>query len=134
MKAHLCLGAVWIALSLAPGLAVAQVGADNPVDSHKGIVDPKDGSLAPPSQLRLTAAQKSAIAEAVRKESKAVTKPPSFVVSVGAPVPPAIELYILPDGALAEVPVAKSVKYTVVHDQVVLVDPTTMRVVDVITK
>jgi hypothetical protein len=38
----------------------------------------------------------------------------------------------LPDAALAAVPDAKIVKYTTVQNQIVLVDPTTMRVVDVI--
>jgi hypothetical protein len=115
------------------GMASAQIDA-GPSDGQKRIVHPKDGIETPPSQLRLTDAQKSAIAAAVRKENKTVTTPPSFVVSVGAPVPPAIELYILPDNALANIPAAKSVKYTIVQDELVLVDPTTMRVVDVIKK
>jgi hypothetical protein len=41
---------------------------------------------------------------------------------------------VLPDRALATVPEARSVKYTVVQKQIVLVDPTTMRVVDVISQ
>ena len=82
--------------------------------------------------VRLTEAQKSTIAAAVRKANKAINAPPSFIASVGAPVPPAIELYILPDDALAQVPDAKTVKYTVMQNQLVLVDPTTMRVVDII--
>jgi hypothetical protein len=49
-------------------------------------------------------------------------------------VPPATELYFLPDGALASVPEANSVKYTVAQNRVVLVDPKTMRVVDVISQ
>jgi hypothetical protein len=85
-------------------------------------------------ELRLTEDQKNAIADAVRRERKAITEPPKFVVSVGAPVPPAIELYSLPDGVLAQLPAAKAVKYTVVQEELVLVDPTTMRVVDVIAK
>jgi hypothetical protein len=85
-----------------------------------------------PLQLQLTAPQRTAILDAVRTEKKSITPPPSFIVSVGAPVPPQLELYMLPDRALATVPDAKSVKYTVVQNQVVLVDPTTMRVVDVI--
>jgi hypothetical protein len=114
------------------GLAWAQIDA-GPAGKQKGITDPKDG-IGTPVQLRLTEEQRSAIAAAVRKDNKSVAPPPSFVVSVGAPVPPAIELYILPDNALAEIPAAKTVKYTIVNDQLVLVDPTTMRVVDVIKK
>ena len=109
------------------GAASAQIGSTPPTiqDGTIGRGDP----LATP---RLTEAQRSAIADAVRRDNKAVEPPVSFVASVGAPVPPAIELYILPDAILAEVPAAKRVKYTVMKNQLVLVDPTTMRVVDII--
>jgi Protein of unknown function (DUF1236) len=84
---------------------------------------------APASQLRLTTAQKAAILDAIRRGGKA-SSPVDFATTAGAPVPPSIELYNLPDSALAEVPEAKILKYTRVHDEVVLVDPTTMRVVE----
>jgi len=84
------------------------------------------------SQLALTSAQKAIILELVRKDRGKPNSPINFVVSVGAPVPPSLELYLLPDAALAVVPEAKIVKYTVLQSKIVLVDPTTMRVVDVI--
>ena len=133
MKVILRHGMVLLAMTAGIGLALAQIDA-GPAGNDTRIVDPKDGIGAPAAHLRLTDQQRSAIAAAVSKENKVVTPPPSFVVQVGAPVPPAIELYILPDNALADIPAAKSVKYTVVNDQLVLVDPTTMRVVDVIRK
>jgi hypothetical protein len=43
-----------------------------------------------------------------------------------------IELYTLPDEAVAGIPAAKLYKYTMVENKVVLVDPTKMRVIDVI--
>jgi hypothetical protein len=43
-----------------------------------------------------------------------------------------IELYMLPDDILANNPVTKLYKFTRVDDQVVLVDPTNMRVIAVI--
>src|SRR4029078_9668964 len=79
-----------------------------------GVVGRGDLQAAP---LRLTEAQKSAIASAVRKANKHNEAPPNFVASIGAPVPPAIELHILPDDALAQVPQAKTVKYTVLKNQ-----------------
>jgi Protein of unknown function (DUF1236) len=110
------------------GAASAQIGSTPPA-IQEGTIGRSDPTAA---QLRLSETQKSAIAEAVRRENKAVEPSVSFVASVGAPVPPAIELYILPDTVLAEVPAAKAVKYTVVKNQLVLVDPTNMRVVDII--
>jgi Protein of unknown function (DUF1236) len=85
--------------------------------------------LAP--KLELTAAQKSAIYQAVHKEKSKVA-PSRFATNVGADVPPMIELYALPDDILANNPVTKLYKFTRVDDQVVLVDPTNMRVIDVI--
>jgi Protein of unknown function (DUF1236) len=81
--------------------------------------------------LELTPAQKNSIYNAVR-EDKGRVSPMRFSTAVGAEVPPMIELYMLPDDVLAANPAAKFYKYTMVQDQVVLVDPTHMRVIDVI--
>jgi hypothetical protein len=78
--------------------------------------------------LQLTAAQRDAIYAAVSKDKSKVSPQP-FPTTVGADVPPMIELYALPDEAAAPDPTIKFYKYTVVLDQVVLVDPTKMRVV-----
>ena len=125
-----------LAIGLSTGLAVAQtppapLSAPDDAITHLpgGPSSPSMGS--PTTQLQLTPAQKTAILNAVRRDSKGAS-PINFVVALGAPVPPSIELYMLPDGALAEVPEAKMVKYTTVQNQLVLVDPTTMRVVDIL--
>jgi hypothetical protein len=110
------------------GAASAQIGSTPPTIQDGTI---GRGEINPP-QWRLTDAQRSAILDAVRRDKKAVEPSVSFVASVGAPVPPAIELYLLPDPILAEVPAARSVKYTVMKNQLILVDPTNMRVVDII--
>jgi hypothetical protein len=68
----------------------------------------------------------------VRPADAKVKAPGNVPAAVGAQVPPATELYFLPDNALATVPEVKGIKYTVAQNRVVLVDPTTMRVVDVI--
>ena len=83
------------------------------------------------AQIQLDAAQRAAIVTAVRDVRIA---PPghSFNLSVGARVPPSIELNYLPVAALSQAPEARALKYTLVQNQVVLVDPTNMRIVDVI--
>jgi hypothetical protein len=79
----------------------------------------------------LTPAQRRAIYAAVGNDkSKTANKP--FAPAVGADVPPMLELYALPDQVLAENRAANAYEYTLVADKVVLVDPTRMRVVDVI--
>ena len=82
-------------------------------------------------KLELTPAQRSAIYQEVHKDKSKVA-PSRFATHVGADVPPMIELYALPDDIVANNPEAKLYKFTRVDDQVVLVDPTKMRVIAVI--
>jgi len=82
-----------------------------------------------PQKLDLTAAQRNAIYAAVTKDKSKVA-PQRFSTAVGAAVPPMIELYALPEEATAADPAAEFFKYTMVENEVVLVDPTKMRVID----
>jgi hypothetical protein len=93
-----------------------------------------DGAVSGAVEQRpiLSAAERSVIYAEVSKD-KSKTSPKDFAPVIGANVPPMIELYTLPDDALANVPAATLYKYTMVENAVVLVDPTRMRVIDVIT-
>jgi hypothetical protein len=82
--------------------------------------------------LGLTPDQRAAVVRAVAQEKDKITSPPAFQAKVGAEAPASIALYVLPDSALAAIPGGANYQYTVVQNQVVLVDPTNMRVVDVI--
>jgi hypothetical protein len=119
-------------LVLAP-LALAGIsgpaGAQTPPSPSPRVTDP----AAP---LALTPAEKAAIRAAVRQD---MAKPntsavPNSPVSIGAQLPASIALKMLPDAALAQAPAAKTVQYTVIGNQIVLVDPTNMRVVDIINQ
>lgn len=79
----------------------------------------------------LTPGQRRVIYDSVAKD-KSKTAKVNFAPAVGADVPPMIELYTLPDQVLAENHAAGLFEYTLEQDKVVLVDPTRMRVVDVI--
>jgi hypothetical protein len=84
--------------------------------------------------IDLTPEQKSTIARAVTKQN--VTRPPPQHVpaTVGAELPASVELYTLPVEVMLEVPQAKLYKYTMINDNVVIVDPTNMKVVEVIER
>jgi hypothetical protein len=128
MKPRICHGI--FALAVLGGAAVAQPGS-TPPELQEGIIGRGD---IKGDELRLTEAQKSTIVASVRKANKPIAAPTKFEVSVGASVPPAMELHLLPDDVLVQVPGAKNVKYTIVDNQLVLVDPTTMRIVEVIPR
>ena len=119
--------AIFGALALAGGAiqhnAEAQgVDAGGPPSALNGGAEQK---------LVLTPEQRRAIYAAATKE-KSKTAKIRFPAMIGAEVPPMLELYALPDDAVAGNQSAKFFEYTVVQDKVVLVDPTRMRVVDVI--
>jgi Protein of unknown function (DUF1236) len=95
-------------------------GIEELVDEHG--VTPK---------FELTSAQRHAIYQDLHKERSKLA-PSLFAARVGADVPPIIELHALPDHVLASNPETKLYKFTKVDDQVVLVDPTNMRVIAVI--
>ncbi len=90
------------------------------------------GTLTQGADASLTAEQKGAIARAVKQLNRQVRVPEGLSAQVGAELPPVLELYALPDTVLAEIPAAKLYKYTVIEDRVILVDPTNMRVVDIL--
>jgi Spy/CpxP family protein refolding chaperone len=122
---------VTIALSLIGSvtLAAAQTSSPGQPDRAPGM---SSGRTTTHEQLQLTPTQKSKIFQAVIREQGKVTPPPNVTASVGAEVPASIELHMLPDDAVADAPAAKAYRYTIVQNQVVLVDPINMRIVDVI--
>jgi Protein of unknown function (DUF1236) len=102
------------------GTAAQSNAIDEAVNAH---------GVAP--TLELTPAQRSAIYQEVHKDTSKAA-PSQFAAHVGADVPPTIELYPLPDDIQANSPETKFYKFTGVDDEVVLVDPTEMRVIAVI--
>jgi len=73
-------------------------------------------------------AQRTAIREyVVRERPRAVTAPSGFTVSVGATLPPAIELQAFPDTVGV-----RQYRYTVIGDHTVLVEPGSRRIVEVL--
>jgi hypothetical protein len=110
-----------VSLSCGVGGAAAQSNAIDEAVNARGV--------AP--MLELTPAQRSAIYQEVHKDTSKAA-PSRFAAHVGADVPPTIELYPLPDDIQANSPETELYKFTGVDDEVVLVDPTKMRVIAVI--
>ena len=123
----IALGTIMLGCSVGLSYAVAQSG------NAAGATGTGDAGVsgAIEQKLLLSQAQRSAIYQEVSKD-KSKAAPKDFSPVIGADVPPMIELYALPDDALADTPAAKLYKYTMVENKVVVVDPTKMRVIDVI--
>jgi hypothetical protein len=84
--------------------------------------------------LDLTPQQRTTIYQSVTSQKDKVRTPPpaDLPLSVGAQIPASTELYSWPDNVAADVPGAKLYRYTVAQNQVVIVDPTTMRIVEIV--
>ena len=126
MKNRLRYGTIALAFASGVGLAAAQVSSPGGGDTLP------PGALTQPSQLKLSPAQRTAILNAVLQNNAKIVASPNFQASVGGPVPPSIELYTLPSSAMSQSPELRVLKYTMAQNQIILVDPTTMRVIDII--
>jgi hypothetical protein len=111
MRQHF--GAVGLALVATIGLAIAGEGG------------------APTGGNSLTPAQERSIYRSVASE-QAQPPLPDFQPELGAKLPDAVVLRDLPSGLAADIPQAKDYKFAKVQDQVLLVDPYTKQVREII--
>jgi hypothetical protein len=81
--------------------------------------------------LRLSPQQRTVIYRTVRRERVPVP-PADIVVRRGAIVPPVVVLQPLPDRIYAGAPDLPRYRYFYMNDQLVLVDPRTSEIVDII--
>jgi hypothetical protein len=124
MQAHVRAGLIaFVLLSATGGFAAAQT--TSPVSKSEQSQDLKP--------LNLTPTQKEAIFTAVRRSSLSITKPPSSLsVAIGAQVPASTQIDTLPDAVVADLPELRSFRFTIVNNTLLLIDPTLMRVVEII--
>ena len=113
---------VFLALTMGMPQAAAQT-----VDADEAYGAP--ARLAP--HVALSPAQKRAIYTAVSRQ-RLRTSAANIPLTVGATVPRATALLALPDVARIDDLSIQDLKYATVDDNVVVVDPTTMRVIDII--
>jgi hypothetical protein len=118
MKPSPTTGALVLMLAASVAAAAAQTG----------------GMTEPSMALRLTPQQRTEIYQAVSKDKLRTPPPPNTPVTVGEQIPPVTELYALPESVTADVPSARFYRYTVAQNHVLIVDPTTLKVVEVINR
>jgi hypothetical protein len=82
----------------------------------------------------LTPEQRTVIYQTVTRGGPRVAPQVEAQVVTGARIPSAVELSALPEEVIVEVPAVKRYKYVYVQNQVVLVDPDTSEVVEVIAR
>jgi hypothetical protein len=88
------------------------------------------GFAAAQAVIDLSPEQRTTVYRTIIKEKVRTPPPADWRVSVGTEVPAAVELYDIP-AAVTVAPVRRY-RYTVMDDEVVLVDPSSRRVIQVI--
>lgn len=89
---------------------------------------------------QLTPEQRTTVYRTVTRERQmapaAVVRPaPTVRYEIGAPVPPgSVDLSAFPEDVYVDVPVLKRYRYVYVNNQLVLVDPETSQIVDIINE
>jgi hypothetical protein len=113
-----------VLLSGPVGLLPACAQALGPDEAHGAAANAK-------RTITLTASQRAAIYGLVLRQ-RLRTSGADIPLVVGAPVPPATPLLALPDEAAGGEDATQFLKYAMVDGNVVLVDPISMRVIDII--
>jgi hypothetical protein len=143
MKFYIRSGATALALLAGVAIAMAQAPSPNapagsaPASKSQTMPGSPSTQSSPNSMnqsgaLQLSAAQKTAIFKSVTKEKVKSPPPANLSLAVGGQVPATVELYPLPANIVSSVPATKQFKYTVAQNQVVLVDPANMKIVEII--
>jgi hypothetical protein len=87
-----------------------------------------------PQPLKLSPAQKSLILQAVREDAAVAEPARKLRASVGTHLPDSIPLYPLPDALVFEMPEFEEYRYALSRGQILIVEPVTMRVVEIIRR
>jgi len=128
MKTYLRTGAILLAFVGSVGLAAAQQpGQPAPMATEKGPM-----ATTRQQPIQLTPAQRTQVYQNVIKDRDATPAPAGIPLRIGAKLPATVELNELPDNVAAQVPSVSRYKFVVAQNQVVLVDPSTKEVVEII--
>jgi hypothetical protein len=92
------------------------------------------GATAKPTVpgIKLSAEQRQTIYASINNQKQKETAPATFIAQVGAVVPTTVELQPMPKTIVELIPELKDYEYAMVTNQVLLVDPKSKQVVEII--
>jgi hypothetical protein len=132
MKSHLI--AIVTAAALASGIGAASAAdssaASKPTPAMQSMA--KDNLSMAKDSLSLTRSQQRTAWRDISKEASTQSAPASFKASVGATIPGDIALQSVPADVASRVSSLKPYDYALLHHQLLIVNPTDKKVVDVI--
>lgn len=117
MKSYVCNAIAALALVASAGVAAAAAGT-------AGLAAGTDG---------LTGAQHQEIWQGVSKQAVKESWPTGFKAMIGEVVPSSIKLQPAPKSVSNQVPAVKSYDFAILGNQVLIVDPSSKKVIDIVT-
>ncbi len=91
-------------------------------------------SAATNDHLNLTGAQQKEIWQGVSQQASKETAPATFKATLGEATPSSIKLQPLPTKVSSEVPAVKSYDFAMLQNQVLIVDPSSRKIVDIVSR
>ena len=111
--------------------AILVLASATAASAQTTIIERDSPAVVTRERIVLTPAQRTTIYRTITRE-RVHAAAPSFAVRLGARVPQTVELQEIPSAVVGEVPSVRSYRYMVVNNEVVLVDPATSEVVEII--
>ena len=112
--------------------AITDVSADQQ-RSGSQAAPAATSSTGSTDRLRLTSAQRKQIWQSLSGQTKE-TPPAGFTPTVGETLPAAVHLQPLPSNVTNSVPSVKSYDFAMVQNGVLIVDPTSKKIVDIVSE
>ena len=118
--------------SLAAGITVLVLGSFSPLAARAQTTQPDPAALP---KLELSADQRQVIFTSMTSQThKSTAAPATFGATVGAHVPEAVETEPLPATVVTLIPQLRGFEGAVVSEQVLIVEPKTKQIVEIITQ
>ena len=114
--------------------AILVLAATTAANAQTALIERDNPSVVTRARVDLSPAQRTIIYRSATHGRVRTPPPPGIEVRLGARVPGGVELHEMPTPIVEEVPTIRRYRYMVVNDEVVLVDPATSEVVEVIRR
>ena len=114
------------------GCVAAVLAVTTAANAQTTIIERDNPSVITRERVELSPAQRTTIYRTVTRERVRTAPTATVDVRLGARVPQAVELTEIPSAVIEDVPAVRRYRYMVVNNEVVLVDPATSEVVEII--
>jgi hypothetical protein len=110
----------------------AQTGREGRSEQMGGRAEERSNRFDSARSVNLSAEQRTRVHETIVHEHVEHVDRPTFSLDVGTPVPRTVHVYDVPEEIYVEVPQYRGLKYIIVRDEIIFIDPDTLEIVAVL--